>query len=148
MPKIIRTQNKYGIKFPYQEGNLLRIMESEEEPTKKYLWKTPGGYIFVYCDGDWKLLEKYLKDCGCADPKDMSKYTTLADLEEIKQEILSLLEEFQLIDDEKFRELEERILAEENKVDNDTLFDDSAIRALIQEAVLEHNNFITATPIV
>lgn len=246
MTKVITMQNKYGIKFPYQEAKLLKIKESEEEPEKRYLWKTPGGYTFVYCDGDWKLLEKYIRDCGCIAPKDRV-WITKENLALLQEEILRMIEAYQTVNvdslrelvlgilssegyqpvDEDFRQrildlienyntinwdtiqqriislisealdnnldidalesritqtlstqmnsnidnfkaevrelisqseipanlqqrlqnIEARLTAEENKVDKDTIYNDSALRALIQEIASEHDNFITATEV-
>lgn len=129
MPKVITIQNKYGIKFPYQEGHLLRIQESEEEPVRKYLWKTPGGYTFVYCDGDWKLLQKYIRDCGCDKPKESNESISKEDFEALKQQLLEYLN----LNGQIPEGLEQRLVDLENREDHDTVYDDTALREWVRQ---------------
>lgn len=70
MARIIVERNPYRIKLPGQVGNIIKIMETELEPPKDYLWSTPLGDLYVYYCSDWVHIEDFLANpyFDCANP--------------------------------------------------------------------------------
>jgi hypothetical protein len=69
-----------------------------------------------------------------------------SDLDLFKQQVNDLISQHELPANlqERLQNIETRLTAEENKPDQDTIFDDTAIRQLIQQAIADHDNFVTA----
>ena len=71
MNKITVEQSLYPIQLPGQEGHLLKIWTSDEEPPKSYIWECDGERFVWYCN-NWIPVELFLKypyfDCGCDEP--------------------------------------------------------------------------------
>ena len=148
MAKVIVLKNPYKVRFPNQKDDLLKIMESETAPSKYYIWKTLDGYLFVYCDGKWIGIQKYINgDYACkwaVNPKPGCDCEETMDINELKQEILNYIEQNF---DGVSTDLEQRLQALENKEDKDTIYNDSELRTLIQQLDAENNNFITAVDV-
>lgn len=60
MAKIIVEKNPYKIKLPGQVGNIIKVMESELEPPKDYLWDTPLGDRYLWYCCDWVHIKDFL----------------------------------------------------------------------------------------
>ena len=83
---VVKAMNK-GVK----DDEPLKVIYSEKEPAKTYIWGHPNGKFYVFTDCKWQPIDMPKKDCGCG--CNCSDYVHKAALEGIltrwKKDIIS-----------------------------------------------------------
>ena len=141
MAKITLMKSPYKVKLPYQEGHLLKIWESEEEPPKKYVWKTPGGYLFCFYNNKWMLVDKYVIAMKAI--IDASKQNNISekDLDNLKSALLDKIAKYISVNGVVPEWLEERLAEIENKNEQDSEYD-AYLKELIDRLDRENDEFV------
>ena len=134
MATITVKRNWFPIRLPGQVGDSIRIMKSDTEPPKNYIWEKDDELLIWHCC-QWEYVDDFLEnpnyDC-CADCDDKKEETIYDLFAELRHNLINQITGYLVNTGNIGSNIEARVTALENKEDKDTIYDDSGVVSRIE----------------